>query len=774
MSQAGWIEYLRTLERLEPPRRQRWWASAWLTDGDAWVTLAVALALVALTAHAIDDARWADGIPSVIGMALAAALAGFALARARIPGAAGWLIVLVSGAVADLLLTESYAGLPHGWGGVRPVLHRIGDWIHVARTGGITTDNLPFVAFALALVWICAFLTMWGCLRSRNPLLAVLPCTGLIVANTIYLDAGPSTNLALFGMLALLLASRGAFHRRVGRWRRVDASVPPTAGLHPLQPLLLVGAAILFLAWVLPRADQSPALNAAWRSATSPLGGLSDDVTRLFSNIDAHREVPLHNLGPSLPLQGRVKLVNKPLAAVKVLSGATNGRPLRATVYDEYTGQGWKQGPRSRGPLSGTQVNGESTMPAALLDRRAITLQVTAAQETNVMLTTGTPVAAEPPARVSYLPGSSPLDVVTVEPRGRIAAGQTYTVQGAVSAAAADQLRAAGSDYPAWVRDRYLQLPASLPFRVRQLAAFVTRADANPYDIAVAIQDYLRTLPVAYDIPPVPPGHDAVDWLLFDEKRGYSDYLATAMVMLLRSQGIPARLAVGFRLPLMTRASSPFTVTQLDSLAWPEAYFPGYGWIEFAPSQDQPLVAIAQTSGGTPGDAPIDHGETERNLPPDLSSIYGGSALGPDAIPPEGALGSTPRPAPRPPYGAFAGSLAGALALAVLAFAAWYYLHGLRGQPLAVRLWERCARLAAAARMGPRRSETPREFARRLEATLDVGDAPRRLAEAYIGVRYGARPPGEAAETAGRAWRRLRGALLARIVRRKDVRGRVV
>ncbi|MFN8558419.1 MAG: transglutaminase-like domain-containing protein [Dehalococcoidia bacterium] len=88
--------------------------------------------------------------------------------------------------------------------------------------------------------------------------------------------------------------------------------------------------------------------------------------------------------------------------------------------------------------------------------------------------------------------------------------------------------------YPQYVKDRYLQLPATLPPRVRQLAEQVTGQSANPYDRAKAVEAYLRLLAPTHDIRAVPPGRDAVDFFLFEEK-GYADYQASAMVVMLRA-----------------------------------------------------------------------------------------------------------------------------------------------------------------------------------------------------------------------------------------------
>src|SRR5207249_7066465 len=103
------------------------------------------------------------------------------------------------------------------------------------------------------------------------------------------------------------------------------------------------------------------------------------------------------------------------------------------------------------------------------------------------------------------------------------------------------------TDCPSWVADRYLDLPSSVPDRVRRKAREVTRgAGPSSYEKAAAIEKYLRTFPNDYNVPTTPSGRDTVDYFLFDLQRGYFDYHASAMAVMLRSLGIPARVATGY------------------------------------------------------------------------------------------------------------------------------------------------------------------------------------------------------------------------------------
>ena len=87
----------------------------------------------------------------------------------------------------------------------------------------------------------------------------------------------------------------------------------------------------------------------------------------------------------------------------------------------------------------------------------------------------------------------------------------------------------------------------------------------------------------------MPPDQDWVDYFLFDSKQGYCDYFATAMVVLLRAEGVPARVASGFAPGDFDASTGISIVRENHAHTWVEAYFPRYGWITFEPSAIRPV-----------------------------------------------------------------------------------------------------------------------------------------------------------------------------------------
>lgn len=135
------------------------------------------------------------------------------------------------------------------------------------------------------------------------------------------------------------------------------------------------------------------------------------------------------------------------------------------------------------------------------------------------------------------------------------------------------------------VYGKYLQLPEELPQRVSKLAREITSSANNDYDRAKAIESYLSKN-YRYTLEPgnIPQNHDFVDYFLFDSKQGYCTYYASAMTVLVRSIGIPARYVEGYMLPSKPVSGKSYEVTNKEAHAWVEVYFEGFGWIPFEPT----------------------------------------------------------------------------------------------------------------------------------------------------------------------------------------------
>ncbi|NLU52661.1 MAG: hypothetical protein GXX10_07345 [Clostridiaceae bacterium] len=131
----------------------------------------------------------------------------------------------------------------------------------------------------------------------------------------------------------------------------------------------------------------------------------------------------------------------------------------------------------------------------------------------------------------------------------------------------------------------YLQVMEDLPERVKLLALDITKEAKTDYEKVIAIEQYLKNN-YQYSLNPdiIPPDKDLVDYFLFEEKEGYCTYFATAMTILLRTLGIPARYVEGYILPSTPSEEGTYIVTNKYGHAWVEVYFEGFGWLTFEPT----------------------------------------------------------------------------------------------------------------------------------------------------------------------------------------------
>lgn len=179
----------------------------------------------------------------------------------------------------------------------------------------------------------------------------------------------------------------------------------------------------------------------------------------------------------------------------------------------------------------------------------------------------------------------------------------------------------------------YLQLPANLPSRVRDLAYEITQTETTLLGQVTAIEEYLKnsgTFRYSKVDAVVPEeDQDYVDQFLFESQVGYCDNFSSSMVVMLRTLGIPARWTKGFA-PGDRRSTSGdntvFTVRNSHAHSWPEVYFAGYGWIPFEPTPsfsnpDRPATEDSQTEdSSTPSSASSSEGSSSTSNSSEPSS----------------------------------------------------------------------------------------------------------------------------------------------------------
>lgn len=248
-----------------------------------------------------------------------------------------------------------------------------------------------------------------------------------------------------------------------------------------------------------------------------------------------------------------------------------------------------------------------------------------------------------PATRINGLAGDWYWDTETLNVKGENATtqGQTYTVSGLEVAPTAEQLRTSSRDYPAEAASN-LELPGERPAIIDETALAVTEGNASAYDSAVALQDYLNGADFRYDTEaPVADDYDGggldVVGTFLEVKSGYCVHFSSAMAVMARALGIPARISIGY-LPgtrTFTQGIETFEVDSHDLHAWPELYFVGIGWVPFEPTPGRGVVPEYAQSSAIP-EPTTEPGATDetrapraqQDVPADAGSVPSETAAG--------------------------------------------------------------------------------------------------------------------------------------------------
>jgi hypothetical protein len=315
-------------------------------------------------------------------------------------------------------------------------------------------------------------------------------------------------------------------------------------------------------------------------------------------------------------------------------------RYWRVAAYDLYTGDGWVRRAESRQDRSALGIPQSSN--------QRITQQFTAESRINTM------PAAWRPTSVGGDVGSNALvsDFGGLQPQNPLEEGDSYTVESALVDASPRELQRAGTDYPDRIADRYRQLPDSMPDRVSERTATLTSRAETPYETAVIVEDWLKSeYEYSLDVPQ--PSDNVADTFLFEMDSGYCTYFATTMAVMLRSQGIPARMVVGYT-PGEQVGDDEWVVRGYNSHAWVEVYFPDVGWVKFDPTPAGPRQDAEQDrlsdarQGGEPNVDPDDPSYTPQPTTPNTPTPSTPEPNGTTTTPPGSSTPETAEPAPAP------------------------------------------------------------------------------------------------------------------------------
>jgi len=689
----------------------------------------VLLIIIALDVSlALYEAAWGPGLGMLPWLLVASVTLSLFLVRSVLQP---WALHLASAASGALLALAGssifvFSRVPL-LEGVELTLQRLGTWLEAVRLGMPTQDPLPFSVVLAVSLWLGFHFCTWLIYREGKVWWAVVaPAVALMLTSYYSPDIG-SGYVVIYAFCALLLIVRVSVQSLTDDWRRARLPHDRTVGDDFMIDAGYIVAAVLVVAWLLPPAALEQRAANLWVRFERPWRQAQQRWNELFPTTGAAGTGAPHSaiFGDSLVMGGAVQLGADRLFEV---NGVAASR-MQAAIYDLYDGRQWWAAVSAI-----ALMEPDDFASVRVYNERVLTEQtVRVLYDTRTLIAATMPLAFDVPIKSEHLVVESgatrdELELYAATAREVMAPGEVYRAQSAVSKAAEEQLRNAGYFYPRWVTETYLGLPDTLPERVQDLALEVSAASLNPYDQALALEAYLRTtLTYETDITAPPSGRDAVDYFLFDSQEGYCNYFSSAMVVMARSLGIPARVVAGYAPGVYQPGTDSWLITASEAHSWPQLYFPRYGWVDFEPTPAQPMVVRPEppqpAAERTPGPAPAGPSGLGPSLPEELDLPGGGGAL-------DLAL---PQETSRWPLVAAAAVLV--MALSVYGF---WYLPRRRMWP-AERVY---SDLIAAARLlgvRPRRSETPLEYSDRVSALVpEAADDVQTIVRGFCRVRYAA------------------------------------
>lgn len=279
-------------------------------------------------------------------------------------------------------------------------------------------------------------------------------------------------------------------------------------------------------------------------------------------------------------------------ARLEGVTGEQSDLYWRGLALDTFDGKSWERSEKG----VDTYVRGERELiPLDLLSsRNNVLIQMIYLEPLDTPYLFGLPKIAGIVTSLPAVQKDSDGDISMTRPSERI----SYRVLSDRSSPSPDLLRADDKKYSADY-DRFLELPGTLDTRVAELAAEVTKGKTNRYDKARAVEQYLQTQ-LGYTLELKAGGPDPLADFLFNVREGHCEYFATAMAIMLRTQGIATRIVNGFHQGDYNDAVDTYVVRQKNAHSWVEVYFPkADAWVKFDPTPPAGQTAPSGTVGFT-------------------------------------------------------------------------------------------------------------------------------------------------------------------------------
>jgi len=575
--------------------RTRWW------DLPSAIFLFLA---ILFSTWRLQSTDWADGLAHVRNVALLGLLIGLVLGQSAFRNRS--VIFLSIGYMLAIFIWQWFNYIEfskeEAYLGDRFLIlaGRLLTGLSEFASGRPVKDPLFFLALLYIPYWFTALFSGYQLTRHANSLAAVLP-NGILMF-IIYLNHYTTRDYNwLFGaylFAALLLLGRIKYLVDQLKWKEQRVQVAPESSMDINNAIMVCAAVLILAAWIVPYTlPYNTNARRVWQKVSANWFPENERMDNMFAAVKKDNVPSSDFYRNELALGTRAKQSESIAFLVYIPPTALDFPRLywRGRVYDFFDEGRWKTSDLEN--FKYVPQDGDFKIPD--IDQRFnLNFSYTAyIKGQTILYSAAQPVWTSHPASIAYsaIPGETEeaeiMDIVALQASPYLEAGETYHTNAVLANPTIPELQEAGQEYPAWVTEKYLQLPADFSPRIQALASDITANLDNPYEQAAAITNYLRSEIEYTTVVSFPEGtEDPLEYFLFESKQGFCNYYASAEVLMLRSIGVPARLAVGFAQGEPNLQNSFFTVRERDAHAWPEVYFPGYGWIEFEPTGNQEPV----------------------------------------------------------------------------------------------------------------------------------------------------------------------------------------
>ncbi len=679
-----------------------------LGDWRVWLNLILLFVALEIVVLSLERARWITPQPSLTLVLVLSMLTVWLLVISRLPGIIVHLLALIMGAGVTYWQTQSL------------LYYR---------------ETFLFAVFLTALTWLMGYLSTWFVLRKKNAWMAVCLGALVILINLSNLPGGYYFYFGFFFVAAIFLLVQT---RLVRRHYSMDqgARYSGRGWLYFVSSLLSIVILAVAVSWVMPNV-RIPQLQTMISTKILWKNELEKSPFNIFASVASKQSLSTSSMRLNLNFEPSWHQGDQ----VDFIVNSASPSYWQVHAYGIYTARGWENGPvtdsmlESKEPWDGTAVPSKSV---------EISYTVTPGIKTDALLISGSFVSANKPVLVQVSYG----DIISILTSHVLSAGERYTVTSAVAQATPEGLARSGQQYPKSIRDNYLQLPSDFPESVRELSANITEEAQTPYEKVLLINSFLSRIPYNTQVTVPPEGTDGVAYFLFIQKSGFCVHYASAMAVMLRSVGVPTRLAIGYLPGDPGEEKGEYVLRDKFYHAWPQVYFPEYGWLDI-----EATPSSGEGAGGSQVglDEPVVSSDTIREWP--RWDVWSPAMYG--LNPPQGGSAAGITESPRSSTGpwAFAEKLGQALLIILiivfflallllpfllLKFSFNRWVWHVNRTDLNIRTYEKLCRLGAMLKLSPRPYQTPLEYAEVLTAEFpEQAGAVSHITRAYIESRFG-------------------------------------